>query len=467
MTLATTLVVVVMAVLVAFNMRDGFSRYLLQAELNRYDHLSDVLVSVYDSETKGWPQFENDSGAWRDFVGQNLNLQPRKSENGGNKKSKKKRNGKGKKRGKDGGQIGERIFLLDADKEIIVASDGYSSNNLTRPIFASDSSEGASPIGWVGMSAPREKSLDADEFYLSEQYLTLMYVSLFAVIVSIGISILLARQFLAPIRALEAATKNISNGAYHVRIPNTRKDELGRVIDNFNSMAASLEDAKLAEERWVSDTAHELKTPLFILRGEIEAVLDKVRMPSEQTFQDLHTSVERLTRLVDDINTISSDREGSLTALFFMNNVSEIAAEAAEAVKLRLDETQIDITLNVPSNLLIQCDGQRIRQVFDNLLENAVRYTDPPGQIELTGLDNGEVVQFVVQDSPPAPRAEDFDKLFNRLFRAEPSRSRALGGSGLGLSVCKSIVQAHGGTIVASPSKLGGLRIVMTLPKKG
>lgn len=104
MTLATTLVVVVMAVLVAFNMRDGFSRYLLQAELNRYDHLSDVLVSVYDSETKGWPQFENDSGAWRDFVGQNLNLQPRKSENGGNKKSKKKRNGKGKKRGKDGGK---------------------------------------------------------------------------------------------------------------------------------------------------------------------------------------------------------------------------------------------------------------------------------------------------------------------------------------------------------------------------
>jgi two-component system sensor histidine kinase BaeS len=221
---------------------------------------------------------------------------------------------------------------------------------------------------------------------------------------------------------------------------------------------------------WLAATAHELRTPLAALRAEVEAAQDGIRPFTRETLDRLHAQLLRLGRLVDDLRLVTQESYGAAAVRRAIEPLT-LFADAAEANALRFDEMGLQLEgvqalrgLQGRVRPLVLGDRQRLEQVAVNLLENSLRYTHRGGRVRLQGEVRGEQLAITLEDSAPAPRDADYPRLFDRFFRGDASRSRELGGSGLGLAICRGIVQAHGGTIEASPSPLGGLRIVITLP---
>lgn len=178
----------------------------------------------------------------------------------------------------------------------------------------------------------------------------------------------------------------------------------------------------------------------------------------------MHAAQMRLSRLVQDLTVLTYSRESGLVTETRCEDLVEIAHGAVEAVRPMLEKAGLDIGCVFPEALPLGCDRIRIAQVIDNLLQNAARYTDAPGKVRLTIRRDKTVAHVSIDDTAPAAPDEVLPRLFDRFYRAEESRSRALGGSGLGLAVCKAFVEAHGGSISAAPSDLGGLKDTFTLP---
>ncbi|WP_162177161.1 ATP-binding protein [Thioclava indica] len=253
-------------------------------------------------------------------------------------------------------------------------------------------------------------------------------------------------------------------GEYASRIPRRGKDELGQLIDHYNALAESLEAAERAQRQWVSDTSHELQTPLAVLRAHIEALQDGVRRADPQTLGAMEDAVARLTRLVSDLRLLSAWREDSLIADRGPADLARIAQAAANSASEGFAAAGLELVTEIAKPVQLSCDAGRIGQVIDNLLSNALRYTDPPGSVKMRVWAGDSAAYLTLDDTAPAPSDASMSRLFDRFHRGEASRSRAKGGSGLGLAICKAIVEAHGGQITAAPSRMGGLHIRMTLP---
>jgi two-component system sensor histidine kinase BaeS len=211
------------------------------------------------------------------------------------------------------------------------------------------------------------------------------------------------------------------------------------------------------------------------MRAEIEALQDGVRRFDDKTALRLHRQVMRLGQLVDDLR--SSMRDPDAPALHGTSHFATVfpftlLTEAVEMMRERFAQRDIAVDTrrlgNVDSSLAMQGDAPRLHQVFMNLLENALNYTDAGGSLRLSASVEGSPtdgqLQLRFDDSAPGPRVHEIPRLFDRLFRGEASRSRETGGSGLGLSICRTIVEEHGGSIDAAPSPMGGLRVILSLP---
>jgi two-component system, OmpR family, sensor histidine kinase BaeS len=448
------LVVVIMAIMVASSMRDGFSRYLLQGEINRFDDLVAALGDLHAKDPSGWDQFNGDFPRWRAFVGENFRPAgpPQRQQNPPPGR-----------RG-DPLQISGRLYLLDAMGSVIVAGKDQGSASVQRLIYSGD---GRAVIGSLGLTTPAGVIEGTDAFFIRGQYQSLILAAAMAFALSAIMALILARGLLAPIKALEAGARTLSSGHYAVRIPNTRRDELGDLINHYNALAQSLEAAEAAERQWVSNTSHELQTPLAILRAEIEAVQDGVRQPDARTLGEMHGAVMRLSQLVQDLKTLSFTREGQFVTTLAPHDLAQIARDATDSMRPRAEQANLRLSCRVDGPLIAHCDVDRIRQVIDNIIENALRYTVAPGDIVIMGAKGDGVVTLMIDDTAPSAPAEALPHLFERFYRAEKSRARKDGGSGLGLSICAAVVQAHGGTITATHSLLGGLRVAFRLPVKG
>lgn len=455
----TVAMVVLMAVLVAVGMRDGFSRYLLDAELNRFDLLISTLADIHDENTPGWPEFHNEPHVWKDFVRRNWQVGPGEGALG-DANANPPRRGVG-----DGLQIGQRIFLLDAKSQPIVLGRDYGGEAATRPIFKESSNPQEPPLGWLGMSMPKQGQGASDSFYLNHLYRALLWASLVAIGVSLLSATFLTRQFLVPIRQLINGSQILANGDYSAHIKNDRSDELGQLIDHYNELASTLSQSSESERRWISDTSHELQTPLAVLQAQIEALQDGIRSANTETLAALHSGVRQLSRLVQDLKVLAFDREGQLIIKKRTVDLGEIAAEAVAIISPQLNTLNLDMECMQLNEMLVEADGVRIRQVLDNLLENAARYTRPGGKIRLNINEIADSYRVVVEDTLPCPNQDDLPRLFERFFRPDASRSRETGGSGLGLSICRAIVLAHGGSIHVERSDLGGLKVEFELKK--
>lgn len=495
---ATSIVIVaIMALLVALSMRDGFARYILRSELTRFDALEQALVLSHTSSDQGWPELTATPKAWNDFV--RLHVSPPDLPIGpppdhpyeglglggvilGGLPPDRPLDGPqgGPRNGPEGNgtfKIGDRLTLLDANGDWIAGSTNRSGLFERRAICSDTICTDQNVLGYLGLNAPLLAKTASDTFFLRGQYASLALSALIAILVSAGAAIIVARYVLTPIRQLEAGAKTMALGDYSTRIGLKRTDELGRLIDHYNVLAATLERTDQTEREWISNTSHELQTPLATLRAQIEALQDGIRKPDAETLTQMHAAMMRLSRLVEDVKILSHSREkglarekgqareSDLATTFHCEDLCDIARSCVSVARPQINDKGLTLTVDMPDTMPIVCDRLRIGQVIDNLLQNAARYTNAPGSIHLSIHCDGDVVRVQLEDTPPAPRDEDLPKLFDRFFRGETSRSRAHGGSGLGLSVCKAIVDSHNGMITAGLSMRGGLCVTVTLPK--
>jgi len=456
--------VFVMALLVANSMRDGFAKYLLRQELVMLAPVAQELAARYDPDAPGWPELRANRYAWqlllRDF---GPKAPERPVPPGGLPPSAAGPPG-APTPGTPMNPIDTRVILLDASGTLVVGEriDGliYEKAAITAP----DAGDDAPPLGWLGLAAPGEFHSETDAFFLQSQLRALATAALVALVLSAVGAFVLARGFLVPIRALERGAQRLAGGDYAHRIANDRTDELGRLIDHTNALAASLEEAEKAQRVWISDTSHELQTPLAVLRATIEAIEDGVRPADARTLGAMAEAVERLSRLVRDLRLLSSWREEAFQAERRVTDLAEILRAGTAGAEDRFAAAGLELVEDIAGRLPVRGDPVQLRQVIDNLLENALRYTDAPGRVRLRARADDDGVQVSVDDTPPAPPDTAMAHLFDRFYRGEASRSRAHGGSGLGLAICKAIVDAHGGRISAQGSDLGGLRVAFTLP---
>jgi len=360
--------------------------------------------------------------------------------------------------------IDQRLFLLNFDKKTVISRIEVPENSPATTLRSN-----GRIIGYLGFMKRTKVSDPFQSRFLKDQNQALAIVAVLVVILAAILSLLLAARLIKPVKALADATHSLAAGDQTVRVPVNSKDELGQLAEDFNSLAIALERNDQARRRWVADISHELRTPLAILRGEIEAFLDGVRQPSQEAITSLHGEVLRLGRLVEDLYQLSLSDLCAMTYKKTDQDCAKILLDAVDSFDAEFAAKDISIKTDVPvdSHKLVFMDEERLHQLFSNLLENSLKYTNNGGMLNVSLEYSGEHVEIRFADSAPGVPPESMALLFDRLYRVEGSRNRALGGAGLGLSICKSIAEAHGGSIEACDSQLEGLCIKIVLPLSG
>ena len=294
---------------------------------------------------------------------------------------------------------------------------------------------------------------------------TLYSVGAIALVIAALISLLLTLNFTGPVRKLARATKGLIGGEFKTRVNIKNKDELGKLSRDFNVLAKTLDKNSETQKQWLADISHELRTPLAILKSELEAIEDGVREFDEEALSSLSNEVNRLSTLVNDLYELTLSDIGAMKYQMIEIDLKEILNKTIQSYIERFKSQKIELKIEINESTIMLGDELRLTQLFTNLLENSLRYTDSPGIIEisLTTLNNNAVI--TVADSAPGVEQSSIDKIFDRFYREELSRSREKGGAGLGLAICTEIIDAHSGSIKASPSDLGGLRIVIEFSK--
>ncbi len=293
----------------------------------------------------------------------------------------------------------------------------------------------------------------------------LLWSCLIAVGVAVAIAFLISRRVLSPVRALTVAAQRLGHGDLSQRVEVDDKGEMGDLAGAFNTMAGGLERADRVQRQMIGDIAHELRTPLSNIRGYIEAIRDRVVEPDESTIATIDEEATLLSRLVDDLQDLSIVEAGQLALEIQPEDPLALIQQATNAVRTRAAARGIELDTRVPDSLpLVAIDYHRISQVLHNLLDNAIAQTGQGGTVTLTTAEKGSVVEMAVSDTGAGIPADDLPKIFDRFYRADKSRTRATGGSGLGLTISKGLVEAHGGTIGVE-SELGeGSTFTLTLP---
>ncbi len=274
----------------------------------------------------------------------------------------------------------------------------------------------------------------------------------------------LARGLLAPVKRLVEGTHRLAAGAFTTRVATSSPDELGKLAQDFNQLASTLEKNQQMRRDFMADISHELRTPLAVLRGELEAIQDGVRQFTPESVASLQAEVGTLTKLVDDLHQLSMSDEGALAYQKAPMDVITLLEIAAGAFRERFASRGLTLSVSLPESAIVFGDRDRLMQLFNNLLENSLRYTDAGGQLLISATVKPATLAMTFADSGPGVSDEQLSRLFERFYRTEGSRNRASGGSGLGLPICVNIVEAHGGTIAAAHSPFGGVSITVELP---
>ena len=274
----------------------------------------------------------------------------------------------------------------------------------------------------------------------------------------------LARGLLAPVKRLVEGTHRLAAGDFTTRVATSSPDELGKLAQDFNQLASTLEKNQQMRRDFMADISHELRTPLAVLRGELEAIQDGVRQFTPESVASLQAEVGTLTKLVDDLHQLSMSDEGALAYQKAPMDVITLLEIAAGAFRERFASRGLTLSVSLPESAIVFGDRDRLMQLFNNLLENSLRYTDAGGQLLISASVKPDILAMTFADSGPGVSDEQLSRLFERFYRTEGSRNRASGGSGLGLPICVNIVEAHGGSIAAAHSPFGGVSITVELP---
>ncbi|HLT91176.1 MAG TPA: ATP-binding protein [Woeseiaceae bacterium] len=351
-----------------------------------------------------------------------------------------------------------RVALLDAAREYVAGNPEAAASEITRAVVV-----GGETVGWLALIPFQRVAGEARVQFQERQAAATWLIAGMTVLLAAGVALVLARTLLAPVRSIALATHRVASGDYAHRVVATSGDEIGRLAEDFNRLALSLQRNEQMRRAFMADVSHELRTPIAVLRAELEAIEDGVRPLDEQGIRDLKQSVAMLAKLVDDLHELSLSDVGALAYRKTDLDLLPVLRETLRSFEDRLAERRILVDLAVPAGpLVVHADGSRLRQLFANLLENTVRHADPGGRLKITCTPDEEVVSLDFEDSGPGVPESELPRIFERFYRGSADSGD---GVGLGLAISRNIVEAHGGMIEAERSPLGGLKIAITLPR--
>ncbi|MEW6233542.1 MAG: ATP-binding protein [Chloroflexota bacterium] len=370
------------------------------------------------------------------------------------------------------GQItGERIVLADGEGQVIADS----SRKLVGQAVSQDWSGPAAlitfqgtPVGVIYVSPMGGSgSIASEEVFIGSVNRSLLLAVMAAGLAAVLITLALSRRIVGPVEALTAVARKMEKGDLGQRVEVRSKDEIGELAHAFNAMAEGLARLEQLRRNMVTDVAHELRTPLSNIRGYLEALRDGLTRPSPTLIDSLYEEAMLLNRLVDDLQDLALAEAGQLNLVRQPLALAEVVRKVVNALQPQITGKDITVQVDLPADLPpINADPARVGQVLRNLLDNAIAYTPPGGEIAVAARAAGSEVEVSVQDTGIGIGPEDLPHVFDRFYRADRSRSRATGGSGIGLAIVRQLVEAHGGRVWAESEPGQGSRFSFTLPLK-
>jgi signal transduction histidine kinase len=282
---------------------------------------------------------------------------------------------------------------------------------------------------------------------------------------ALALTIMLSGSILKPVQALTLAARRMEQGDLSQRVKIQKQDEIGALAHAFNTMADSLERSEQLRRNLVSDVAHELRTPLTNIRGYLEALQDEVIEPDETVITSLYEEAMLLSRLVTDLQDLTLAEAGQLHLQRVSIALEDVITKAVNGLSLQAKSKHLSLCVETPDVLpLVEADPQRVGQILRNLLSNAIKHTLPEGEIRVSARELQGEIEVCVRDTGTGIAPEHLPYLFNRFYRADPSRARATGGIGLGLAIVEQLVHAHGGRVLVESKVEHGSRFTFTLP---
>jgi len=466
-----------MAWVTSANLQRGFVAYLNQMQAQDLEQLGDLLARRYREEGD-FEWLRHQPRAMRELMGQ---MTPRLEAEDGPRESRPPRSERrppppdrlderfddrppGPRRQPPGARdpmgIGPRVSIFDANDEPLFGPPD-APRTIERPVVVDGKT-----VATIRLRPLRQTGGgDSAAGFLREQVRDIVIVAAAMVLLSVLLAFGLARHLLRPVAALRDVTARLARGEFAARAPLLSRDELAELALHVNSMAEALEASERKRRKMLADVAHELRTPLTVIRGEIEALLDGIRNADASALASLHAEVLHLNKLVDDLHQLTLADAGDLRFDWQSVNLCDLLRVQAQRFRERAAAAGLALECSLPPQPLhVRADAGRLTQVIVNLLENSVRYTDRGGSIQVRLDQDGSWARLTVEDSAPGVPAGEHGAIFERLYRVDAARTRERGGSGLGLSICRALAQAHDGSIAAFPSLLGGIRIELRLP---
>ena len=289
-----------------------------------------------------------------------------------------------------------------------------------------------------------------------------------SVAVALALSSIVSTRIVRPVRELAGAAQRIAHGAHAARVPARGTDELAELAGAFNEMAASLEHAEQIRNQLLADVAHELRTPLATVESYVEALADGVLAADDENWGVIRAETTRLNRLVDDLQKVSRAQAHQLDLHLSPVPAGALVSDAVKAAQPAYTSKGVALEAEIePSVSAIEADSERIAEVLANLLTNALRHTPPGGLVKVCAHQRADQLEIAVADNGEGIAPEHLDRVFERFYRVDPARSRASGGTGIGLAIVRAIVEAHGGTVTATSPGTGsgsGTTVALLLP---
>ncbi|GAB4111318.1 MAG: ATP-binding protein [Roseiflexaceae bacterium] len=394
-----------------------------------------------------------------------------------------------------------RVQLLDSDGDVLFDSSrtGISRNlststmGITAPIIVN-----GQQVGSVFVSSARDDLTSAERDFLARVRLSVIIGSAAAGAVALVVGLISVRGLTKPLGQLTAAAHRLASGARHDPLVLPQDRELRDLATAFNTMAAELEHAEELRRQQVADIAHELRTPIAVLRLQLESLEDGIEQPTPQLLASLTEEVGLLARLVDDLRLLSLADAGQLSLKIEAVDLSETFGHLAASSSARARQQQVSLNVEPPTEgLLVHADAQRLAQVLGNLIENALRYTPAGGQVRLRAqaalppahpnqqtrqsgrlwrlserlpapppqpAQHPTMVIIEVSDTGPGIAPADLERIFDRFWRTDRARARETGGSGLGLAIVRRLVELQGGRVWATSTVGQGTTFHISLP---
>jgi two-component system OmpR family sensor kinase/two-component system sensor histidine kinase BaeS len=434
-----------LALIAALVLHTGVRQYFLNSQLRAPDGLIDELARYYQSQD-GWDGVDTPLRIARSIM-----------------------------------PLGSRdimvVSLADADRRIIHHSLAQKvGQRLSQaewaesiPIQLSDAAPDADEtVGYLHLRiSPRSRSARGQRFFLEWLSHGLLLVAIVGGVVGILSGTWMSHSLTAPLSRLAAAARAIGARDLSHRVEVTGSDEIIEVAQAFNEMASKLEQAETLRCNLMADVAHELRTPLSVLQGNLRAILDDVYALDKAEVARLYDETRLLSRLVDDLHELAQAEAGQLQLNLQKTNLAELIQAAAATFNSATEAKSVTLSTQVPSDLpLVSADPSRLTQVLHNLMANALRHTPAGGKIVLSAgcdaADDGQI-WLAVRDTGEGIAAQDLPHVFDRFYRADRARSRATGGAGLGLAIVRAIVEAHGGQVSAASDGLPGQGSIFTV----